>query len=156
MTAHQPAKDSTGLNPSTGTSVRDLRAPILAGVMVGVLQTLTPFAFWWLPAATVYAMGVAVIAAIYIGFSVADGRPRVIAVETAVATVFLVVAAAGVTGTAWLLVAALAGHGVKDYWQHRTHFVANTRWWPAFCAVVDVVVAASLAVAILTGAGFSS
>ena len=46
-------------------------------------------------------------------------------------------------------------HGLKDYWQHRTQFVANTRWWPPFCAVVDVVVALILAVAILSGADFS-
>jgi hypothetical protein len=32
----------------------------------------------------VYALGLAVIAAIYIGFAVADGRPKVIAVETGV------------------------------------------------------------------------
>ncbi|HEU5037374.1 MAG TPA: hypothetical protein VFT70_10230 [Nocardioides sp.] len=152
MTAHRPAQNSTGLGLSTARSLRDLRVPILAGVAIGVLQALTPFAFWWLPAATVYAMGVAVIAAVYIGFSVADGRPRVIAVETAVATLFLVVAAAGVTGTAWLLVAGLTGHGVKDYWQHRTHFVANTRWWPPFCATVDIVVSTILAVALVAGA----
>jgi len=155
MTAHQHAHDSPGLDLSTTSSLRDLRVPMLAGVVVGVLQALTPFAFWWLPAATVYGMGVAVIAAVYIGFSVADGRPKVIAVETAVATGFLVVAAVGMTGTVWLLVAGLAGHGLKDYWQHRTQFVANTRWWPPFCAVVDVVVALILAVAILSGADFS-
>ena len=155
MTAHQHAHDSPGLDLSTTSSLRDLRVPMLAGVVVGVLQALTPFAFWWLPAATVYGMGVAVIAAVYIGFSVADGRPKVIAVETAVATGFLVVAAVGMTGTVWLLVTGLAGHGLKDYWQHRTQFVANTRWWPPFCAVVDVVVALILAVAILSGADFS-
>lgn len=148
------ARDQPRPDLATGRSLRDLRVPMLAGVVVGVLQTLTPFALWWLPPATVYAMGVAVIAAIYIGFSVADGRRRVIAVETTVATVFLVVAAAGITGTAWLLVAGLAGHGAKDFWQQRTQFVANTRWWPPFCAVVDVVVAVILAVAILAGADF--
>ena len=40
-----------------------------------------------------------------------------IAVEAAIAAVFVVVAAAGVTGPAWLLVAGLTGHGVKDLWQ---------------------------------------
>jgi hypothetical protein len=152
MTAHHQPQPG----PRAGATFRDLRVPILSGVVVGVLQTLTPFPFWWLPPATVYAMGLAVIAAIYIGFSVADGRPRVIAVETAVATAFLVVAAAGVTGTAWLLVAGFAGHGAKDLWQHRTQFVANTRWWPPFCAVVDVVVAAVLAVTIASGADWWS
>ena len=69
-----------------------------------------------------------------------------IAVEAAVAAVFVVVAAAGVTGPAWLLVAGFAGHGFKDLWQHRSHYVANTRWWPPFCLVVDWVVAAILVV----------
>ena len=152
MTAHHQPQPG----PRAGATFRDLRVPILSGVVVGVLQTLTPFPFWWLPPATVYAMGLAVIAAIYIGFSVADGRPKVIAVETAVATAFLVIAAAGVTGTAWLLVAGFAGHGAKDLWQYRTEFVANTRWWPPFCAVVDVVVAVVLAVTIAIGADWLS
>jgi hypothetical protein len=147
--------DQSRAGSPVGQIPGDLRAPLLWGIVVGVLQALTPFVFWWLPAATVYALGIAVIAAVYIGFSVADGRPRVIAVETAVAAVFVVVAAAGVTGTAWLLVAGLAGHGVKDFLQHRTRFVANTRWWPPFCAAVDVVVAAILAVALLAGVDFS-
>ena len=85
------------------------------------------------------------IAAVYVGFAVADGRPKVIAVESSVTFAFVVVAAAAVTGSPWLLVAGLAGHGLKDLWQHRTHFVANTRWWPPFCMVVDWVVAAIIA-----------
>ena len=71
----------------------------------------------------------------------ADGRPNVIAVEAAVATTFVVLAEMAITGPAWLLVAGLAGHGLKDLWQHRTGFVANTRWWPPFCAAVDWLVA---------------
>jgi hypothetical protein len=61
----------------------------------------------------------------------------VIAVEAGIAAAFVVVAAAGVTGPAWLLVAGLTGHGFKDLWQHRRQDVANTRWWPPFCLVVD-------------------
>ena len=38
------------------------------------LRTATPFAFWWLAPATVCALGLVFIAAVYIGFSVADGR----------------------------------------------------------------------------------
>jgi hypothetical protein len=105
-------------NPLAG---RSLRAPVLWGVVWGVIQAAAPLAFWWLDPATVYALSLALIAAVYIGFAVADGRPTVIAVETAVAAVFVVIAAAGVTVPAWLLVAGLAGHGVKDLWQHRSH-----------------------------------
>jgi hypothetical protein len=70
----------------------------------------------------------------------------VIAVEAGIARVFVVVAAVGVTGPAWLLVLGLTGHGFKDLWQHRRQYVANTRWWPPFCMVVDWVVAAILVV----------
>jgi hypothetical protein len=138
-------------NPLAG---RSLRAPVLWGVVVGVLQAASPLGLWWLDAATVYALSLTLIAAVYVGFAVADGRRVVIAVEAAVAAVFVVIAAAGVSGPAWLLVAGLTGHGFKDLWQHRSHFVANTRWWPPFCLVVDWVVAAILVVLIAVGVDF--
>jgi hypothetical protein len=131
-----------------------LRGPALWGIVVGLPQAATPLVFWWLDSATVYALGLAVIAAVYIGFAVADGRPKVIAIESSVAFAFVVVAAAAVTGSPWLLVAGLAGHGCKDLWQHRSHFVANTRWWPPFCMVVDWVVAAIIAAEIAVGLRF--
>src|SRR3954465_3418243 len=127
----------------------------LWGLIFGAGQALSPLAFWWLGNATVYALGLAVIAPIYIGFAVADGRKHVIGVEPGVTTAFVVVAAAAITGSPWLLVAGLAGHGLKDLWQHRTHFVANTRGGPPFCMVVDWVVAAIIAVEIAAGMHFS-
>ena len=131
-----------------------LRTPLMWGVIVGVLQAASPLAFWWLDTPVVYALGLAVIAAVYIGFAVADGRALVIAAESTVAAAFVVVAAAAVTGSPWLLVVGLAGHGLKDLWQHRRQFVANTRWWPPFCLVVDWVVAAIIAVEIVAGIQF--
>ena len=128
--------------------------PVVWGLVTGAAQAASPLAFWWLDTATVYALGLAVIAFVYIGFAVADGRPRVVAVESSVAMVFVVVAAAAVTGSPWLLVAGLLGHGAKDLWQHRTHYVANTRWWPPFCLVVDVAAAAIIAVEIIAGVQF--
>jgi hypothetical protein len=133
---------------------RSLRAPVLWGVVWGVIQAAVPLGFWWLDPATVYALSIALIAAVYIGFAVADGRPKVIAVETAVAAVFVVLAAVGVTGPAWLLVLGFVGHGLKDLWQHRRQFVANTRWWPPFCLVIDWVAAAILVVLLVVGVDF--
>jgi hypothetical protein len=135
-------------------SPRENRAAMLWGIAVGLLQAATPLLIWWLDSATVYALGLTVIAGIYVGFAVADGRAKVIAVESGVAFAFVVVAAAAVTGSPWLLVAGLAGHGLKDLWQHRSHFVATTRWWPPFCMVVDWVVAAIIAVEIVAGVHF--
>jgi hypothetical protein len=133
---------------------RSLRVPVLWGVALGGIQAASPLAFWWLDAATVYALGLALIAAVYIGFAVADGRPAVIVVESCVAAVFVVVAAAAVTRSGWLLVLGFTGHGLKDLWQHRWHYVGNTRWWPPFCLVVDWVVAAILVVLIVVGVPF--
>ena len=130
------------------------RQAVRWGIVVGVLQAATPLALWWLSNSTVYALGLAAIAAIYVGFAVADGRPKVIAVETTVAMTFVLIAAVAVTGTPWLLVVGLAGHGLKDAWQHRTQFVSTTRWWPPFCASVDFVVAAIIAVEIAAGIHF--
>jgi hypothetical protein len=135
-------------------SWRENRAAMLWGMAVGVVQAATPLLIWWLDRATVYALGLVVIAGIYVGFAVADGRAKVIAVESGVAFAFVLVAAAAITGSPWLLVVGLAGHGLKDLWQHRTHFVAGTRWWPPFCMVVDWVVAAIIAVEIAAGAHF--
>jgi hypothetical protein len=55
-------------------------------------QAQPELGFWWLAPATVYALSLILIAAVYIGFAVADGRPRVIAVEAGIAAAFVVVA----------------------------------------------------------------
>jgi hypothetical protein len=128
------------------------RTAILSGIGVG--QAATPLLFWWLDSAIVYALGLAAIAAIYIGFAVGDGRVRIIAVESSVAFTFVVVAAAAITATPWLLVVGFVGHGLKDLWQYRTHFVNNMRWWPPFCMAVDFVVAAVIVVEIAAGLHF--
>ena len=133
---------------------RPVRTPAMWGVVFGAIQAASPLAFWWLDAATVYALGLALIASVYIGFAVADGRWLIIAFESNVAAIFVIVAAAAVTGSPWLLVLGLVGHGLKDLWQHRRQFVANTRWWPPFCLVVDWVAAAIIACEIVAGVDF--
>jgi hypothetical protein len=145
-------RQTTG-DPSTAIR-HPLRAPVIWGLAFGALQAASPLAFWWLDAATVYALGLALIASVYIGFAVADGRPVVIAVESSLASAFVIVAAVAVTGSPWLLVLGLTAHGLKDLWQHRRQFVANTRWWPPFCLVVDFVAAAAIAVEIIAGVQF--
>jgi hypothetical protein len=93
----------------------------------GAIQAASPLALWWLDQATVQSLLLAVIASVYIGFAVADGRPAVIAVESTIAGAFVLLAAAGVTGSAWLLVLGYTGHGLKDFWQERSHYVASTQ-----------------------------
>jgi hypothetical protein len=147
----------TPIPPAPAPAARwkqSIRAPVLWGLAFGAIQAASPLAFWWLDQATVQALLLALIAAIYIGFAVADGRPKVIAVESSVAGAFVLLAAAAVTGSAWLLVLGYAGHGLKDFWQERSHYVGGTRWWPPFCAAVDWLVAGVLAIEIAAGVGF--
>ena len=131
-----------------------LRVPLIWGVVFGFFNAAAPLGFWWLRPATVYALGLVLIAAVYIGFAVADGRKKVIAVEVSVTTVFVLVGAVAVIGSPWVAVAGLIGHGAKDLWQHRTGFVNNTRWWPPFCCTVDWIAAAIVVIAITAGVDF--
>jgi hypothetical protein len=131
-----------------------VRRLVLWGVVFGALLSAAPLAFWWLEPATVHALAITLIAAVYVGFAVADGRPRVLVVEVVVAAAFILLAAASITGPAWLLVVGYAGHGLKDLWQERHQYVAGTRWWPPFCAAVDLVVAALLVLLLTAGVSF--
>lgn len=135
-------------------ATRPVLQPIIWGVLFGALQAASPLAIRWLDPGTVQSVFIAFIAAVYVGFAVADGRTNVIFVETMIAAAFLVVALVGVTASAWVLVAGYAAHGAKDLWQHRTQFVANTRWWPPFCATIDFIVAAVIAVEFTAGLSF--
>jgi hypothetical protein len=141
----------TPMHTHTPSARPSIRTPVLWGLVFGGIQAASPLAIRWLDPATVQALLLSLIAGVYIGFAVADGRPRVVAVESAVAGAFVLVAATAVTASGWLLVLGYAGHGLKDFWQERSHYVANTRWWPPFCAVVDWLVAVILLVEITAG-----
>ena len=131
-----------------------MRRAIAWGLVVGALQAASPLVFWWLDPATVYAVGLALIASVYVGFAVADGRVRIIVVECVVAMAFAVVATVGITGSAWLLAIGFAAHGVKYAWQQRSQYVSGTRWWPPFCAAIDWVVASVIVIEIVAGIHF--
>jgi hypothetical protein len=93
-----------------------------------------------------YPTLVVVIASYYILFAVMGASGSVVLVESGAAAVFTAVAVAGFRSNLWLVVAALAGHGMFDLFHDR--FVANPGvppWWPAFCLAFDVMLAACLA-----------
>ncbi|TDP62034.1 hypothetical protein [Roseateles toxinivorans] len=82
----------------------------------------------------------------YIVFAVIDGRGQVLLPEVVIAAAFCAVAAAGFKRNLWLVVVALAGHGVMDSFHHL--LVPNTgvpQVWPGFCMAYDVTAAALLA-----------
>lgn len=87
-----------------------------------------------------------VIAFLYSLFAVMGGAPATLGPELLQGTLFVVVAVVGFRGSLWLVVAALAGHGIMDLFHGRV--IANAgvpAFWPAFCSTYDVVAAGYLA-----------
>jgi hypothetical protein len=87
-----------------------------------------------------------VIASYYALFAVEGEATHALVVEAVVATAFLAVAIAGFRYSLWLVVAALAAHGILDMVHGQV--IANPgvpTWWPAFCLTYDGVAAAYLA-----------
>lgn len=87
-----------------------------------------------------------VIASYYVLFAVMAGAGRAMIVEACVAGVFMIIATMGFTRNSWLVVAALAAHGILDL-VHGS-IVSNPgvpTWWPSFCLTYDVTAAAFLA-----------
>lgn len=87
-----------------------------------------------------------VVASYYALFAILGGSMEALAVESIVMVAFLVAAIAGFRRSLWLVVAALAAHGVFDL--VHGHLIANPglpAWWPQFCSAYDLVAAAYLA-----------
>ena len=87
-----------------------------------------------------------VIASYYVLFAAMIGSVETVLLESIVMTLFVIAAVLGFKGTPWIIVGALAAHGVQDA-VHR-HIVANAgvpAWWPAWCLAYDVGAAAALA-----------
>jgi hypothetical protein len=104
-----------------------------------------------------YPTVLAVIATYYILFAAMGSSTSALIWESVIAAVFFVLAVAGFKKSLWLTVAALAGHGVFDFFHHL--FIQNPGvpvWWPAFCLAFDVLASAFLAVLLVRRAGFAS
>lgn len=87
-----------------------------------------------------------VIALIYGLFAVVGGDMAALGWESVVMVGFVLTAVLGFKFNLWLVVAALAGHGVFDLFHG--HIIANSGvpvWWPSFCMTYDLTAAAGLA-----------
>ena len=87
-----------------------------------------------------------VIASCYGLFAVMGGSVQVLAHESIAIVAFLAASIVGFKRSLWLVVAALAAHGVYDLVHGQ--LIANPGvplWWPAFCLAYDVVAAAYMA-----------
>ena len=87
-----------------------------------------------------------VIASYYVLFAAMAASGHTLLPEIAVAVGFLLLAAIGYKRNLWLVVIAIAGHGVFDAVHHL--FIENPgmpHWWPGFCGVFDIVFGGLLA-----------
>lgn len=104
-----------------------------------------------------YPMLVTVIATYYVLFAVIGSSTRALALECLIAGVFLALAVTGFKKNLWLIVVALAGHGVFDFFHHL--LIQNPCvpvWWPGFCLAFDVLAGGFLAMLLMRRSGFAS
>jgi hypothetical protein len=93
-----------------------------------------------------YPVVTIVIATYYALFAVMGASTHALVLESLAAAVFIAAAAAGFRRSLWIVVVALAGHGIFDL-THST-VISNPgapTWWPEFCLAYDVAAAAYLA-----------
>jgi hypothetical protein len=86
-----------------------------------------------------------VIASYYVLFAAMSGSVQTVVLESIVMTGFAT-AVVGFKSSAWIVVGALASHGVFD--ALRGEVLENSGvpvWWPAWCLAYDLGAAASLA-----------
>ena len=93
-----------------------------------------------------------VIASYYVLFAAMSGSVQTVVIEALVMTLFAAAAVAGFKWSAWIVVVALAGHGVFD--AVHGYVVENAgvpTWWPAWCFAYDVGAAAGLGLLLQRG-----
>jgi hypothetical protein len=93
-----------------------------------------------------------VIASYYALFAVMGATTQALLLESLVGSVFLGVAVSGFRSSLWVVVVALAVHGILDLAHDRV--ISNPGvplWWPPFCLAYDLTAATYLAWMLKTG-----
>lgn len=93
-----------------------------------------------------YPTVLVVIASYYVLFAAMSGVVSTVLLESLVMTGFVIAAVSGFRSSAWIIVCALAGHGVFDFFHGQIlHNSGMPLWWPQFCLAYDVGAAVCLA-----------
>ena len=99
-----------------------------------------------------YPLATLVIASYYVLFAVLGQSTHALVLELALLAPFAAAAVIGFRRSLWVVVVALAAHGLQDF----VHVAVVTNpgmphWWPAFCGAYDVTAGAYLAWLLWTG-----
>src|SRR4051812_42554746 len=126
--------------------------PYVAGVVLSIGVALFARRVGFDRDRAFYPTVLIVVASYYVLFAVLSGSGETALLESNIMALFRLAAVAGFKGSAWIVVAALAGNGVQA--AVHGHIVANAgvpAWWPAWCLAYDVGGAGALAWILMRG-----
>ena len=125
---------------------------ILIGLVLAISVGLLATRFGLDKDRAFYPVVTIVVASYYVLFSVMADSPHALLVELVVCAGFVLAAIAGFRRSLWIVVVALAAHGLQDF--VHVGLVRNPgvpAWWPGFCGAYDVAAALYLAWLIRSG-----
>jgi hypothetical protein len=110
---------------------------------LAVLTCLVGYSLSWYKALDFFAVILVLIAGVYIGFAIEDGRRNKLVIEVAVALGFVALVLLGMWKWPWLIPAGYFLHGVWDLLHHPIKVGARVRkWYPPACIAYDWLVGA--------------
>ena len=127
------------MSTNTVSTVIDRHPVPIAGLLaIASIPIHAVLPFWW--SHQIAALVLALIAGVYIGFSVVDGRLKTIIIEVMVAIGFVGFAAGSmIYNPLWLPLGYIA-HGLWDILHHSPLFnLKMPRWYIPLCAAYDIL-----------------
>lgn len=122
---------------------RTLAAWVLIACLIMLAHIVLPRPY----ALDATAILLSIIASIYIGFALSDGREREIGLEIGAASVFILFAVGGLWLNPYLWPLGLILHALWDFMHHDSGVQTKVpQWYPPICVVVDVLLAVFLLV----------
>jgi hypothetical protein len=118
-------------------------AALVAGTVLGGATLLIPSLLSRNTAFGLLAILLGMIASVYLGYALADGRLRAFQVEYVGMVIFAALATVALAqGSALLLALGYLGHGLWDLLHHRREVEVRMPWWYVpVCLGYDTVVA---------------
>ncbi len=138
-------KKGTDLNSSTSPFSFSHRKETLLGVALAAPTIIIALIIPKVYALDSFALLLAFIAAVYLGFALVDGRMKQLMIEITFIVFIVSLAALGLWVSPYFFVAGYFAHGAWDILHHpkgiQTKLVS---WWPPFCLVYDWIIAVFL------------